>query len=132
MTAGAEIHLCATCPQGNAIGTALRAAAPDLAETLRVFPCLGGCRRRARLSIAAPGRWGWMFGDLTPDAVPDLLAFIRLWLADAEGLVHKHRRPTALRTAILGRMPPFGSGSRSGAPPDLQDHPIAVQHGEPR
>lgn len=129
MTPRAEIHLCTTCPDGAGIGAALRAAAPELAGAIRTFPCLGGCTRRSRASVAAPGRWGWMFGGLTPDAVPDLVAFIRLWLADAEGLVPKDKRPPALRTAVLGRMPPNDSGARFVAPEEAQDHPKPVQQG---
>jgi len=70
-----------------------------------------------------------MFGGLTPDAVPDLVAFIRLWLADAEGLVAKDKRPTALRIALLGRIPPPGSGARFLAPDEPQNHPNPVQQG---
>lgn len=129
MTPGAEIHICTTCPQGRALASAFCAAAPDLVDAVRIFPCLGGCTRRSRASIAAPGLWGWMFGDLKPYDAPDFIAFIRLWCADAEGLVPKHQRPTTLRTAILGRMPPLGSGERFGPPTEFQDHQNPVQQG---
>ena len=129
MTHRTEIHLCTTCPQGNAIGTALCAAEPDLATSILTFPCLGGCTRRARASITAPGKWGWMFGGLTPEAVPDLVAFIHLWRADAEGLVPKHKRPAMLRTAVLGRMPPNDAGARFVAPDEAHDPQIPVHQG---
>lgn len=132
MIEDAEIHICTTCPQGRAIAAALGAAAPELVQLLRTHDCLGGCTRRARASVSAPGRWGWLFGNLGPGTVTDLVAFIRAWQADPEGLVPRDRRPRAFRDHILGRLPPPGLGEAFAPQTETTPYPTPVQEGGSR
>jgi predicted metal-binding protein len=71
------------------------------------FACLGNCRRRCRMSVAAPGRWAWLIGDIAPgDHLAPLCAFLDAWLASPDGAVPKDRRPEALRRKLIGRVAP--------------------------
>ncbi|MFZ1481576.1 MAG: DUF1636 family protein [Paracoccaceae bacterium] len=128
----AEIHVCTLCPQGETLAQAMAPAAAELSCTLLRFQCLGGCARRTRASIAAPGRWGWMFGGLSPADAAALTDFIRLWLAAPDGLVLKDDHPPQLQDKLLGRMPPCASSSAQ-APPGMQrPRPKTVHKGETR
>jgi len=99
-------------------GPALRAAVDALVADLPAdagmkvagFSCIGNCAKRVRLSVAGPGRWSWLFGELSPADAPALKAFVSVWLAAPAGLVPKNDRPPTLRPKILGRVPPAGVG----------------------
>ncbi|TCS64756.1 DUF1636 family protein [Varunaivibrio sulfuroxidans] len=83
----------------------------ELNEEIQISPqtCLGNCKRALRASVAAPGRWSWLIGDIT-DAqdCDELLVFIRQWLAAPQGLIAKQDRSAWLITHALGRLPPVG------------------------
>lgn len=111
----AVIHVCTGCPGrdassrlGPALADALEAAmAGDAKIVVRRYPCLGGCARGGRLSIAEAGRWSWLFAGLTPGLDLDaLLTFIGRWRAAPAGFLTKEERPAALRGRIIGRVPP--------------------------
>ena len=106
MKAPAEIHVCVLCGNGAKLALALEPAIAEMGCSLRRIDCLGGCARHAMASFANAGRWGWMFGNLTPADAPDLIALCRLWLQSPDGLVAKTLRPPRLGDRILGHMPP--------------------------
>jgi predicted metal-binding protein len=80
--------------------------ADDASITIKAHACVGNCSRRLRLSISAPGRWGYLFGEITRDDVADLVAMIATWRAAPDGKVERAARPEALRAKILGWTPP--------------------------
>lgn len=57
----------------------------------------------------APGKVGYLFGDLPADAegAADLLAVARAHLARADGFLPRADRPERLRAGILARLPPL-------------------------
>lgn len=121
ITAG-QLQVCAPCihpdrekrglvKAGELFATRLAAEVaqrPELAG-LRVVvaPCLGNCAARCRVSLAGPGRWSWLIGGLDPDATTgDLLDFAKHWMAAPDGFVARDDRPRAIRSLLLGRVPP--------------------------
>lgn len=104
-----DLHVCTGCKGGAALLAALTAGCADMTGArCHGFTCLGGCTSRGRVSVAASGRWGWLFGGIDGDAdLADLRAFILAWRAAPDGLVAKKDRPEPLRKRILGRMPPM-------------------------
>ena len=74
---------------------------------VRAYACLGNCERRCRLSVAGPGKWSWIFGDLDPvNDMEILLEFLRRWQRSPDGFLPKDARPERLRLKLLGRVPP--------------------------
>jgi predicted metal-binding protein len=56
-----------------------------------------------------PGKVGYLFGDLLPDAAgaADLFAVARAHAAREDGFLPRAARPERLRTGILARLPPL-------------------------
>lgn len=78
------------------------------ALAVRGYACLGNCRRRCRLSIAAAGRWSWLVGDLGPDDdLAPLRGFLDAWFASPDGAVPTPQRPPAIRRKLIGRIAPL-------------------------
>lgn len=113
------IHVCEGCvdpdPEKRAakIGggpeflAAIKATFADVPGVdVKAYRCVGNCARRLRLSIGAPERWGYVFGDLTPADVPDLRLFVEKWRATPDGKLERAERPPNLRAKILGWTPP--------------------------
>ncbi len=71
--------------------------------------CLSGCKRACAAALMAPGKVGYLFGDLPPDAegAADLLAVARAHAARADGFLARAERPERLRAGILARLPPL-------------------------
>jgi len=85
-------------------------ADPQAAATVIVEPveCLSVCKRPCTVSITAPGRWTYVYGDVDPaaHAVP-LLAFVDQYRATADGLVPWRERPDFIRKGVVARIPPL-------------------------
>lgn len=107
-----DVHVCLGCPGGEALCHALSAvfAGRTGLGGARVagYSCLGGCSRRGRVSIAANGRWSWLFGGIVAGQSSALADFAALWLQEVDGLVPRPKRPEAVRNLIIGRLPPPG------------------------
>lgn len=119
----AVVHVCTNCQHpdyksrrrgeagGEALFVALRKALRDhkLDKEFSVeeITCLGNCKKRCRVSVAAPGNWSWLIGDLLPeDNFDDLMSFLRDWLDADAGLIPKEERSKWLMHHALGRVPP--------------------------
>jgi len=116
------LHVCGTCrPMGATVPVAGKQGAADLVAFARrvaahfptgtfgiqVYPCLGGCTRRGRFSVSAPGRWSWLFAGIDPETDGDtLLMFLRAWLSAPAGLVDKKERSSWVKMKSIGRVPP--------------------------
>lgn len=95
---------------GAALLAAARAAAAD-GCAIRVIgiACLSGCKRACAAAVMAPGKVGYVFGDLPADAegAADLVAVARAHQARADGFLPRADRPERLRGGILARLPPL-------------------------
>jgi predicted metal-binding protein len=92
---------------GAALLATVRAAATGDVRVAGVA-CLSGCKRACAAALMAPGKVGYLFGDLPPDAggAADLLAVARAHAAREDGFLPRAARPERLRAGILARLPP--------------------------
>ncbi|WP_119419185.1 DUF1636 family protein [Desertibaculum subflavum] len=67
--------------------------------------CFGNCERGCTVVVAAPGKWAYMLGHLTPDHAADLVAYAAAYAQSETGFVGRGTRPASLRTAIVVRFP---------------------------
>lgn len=119
----AVVHVCTNCKHpvyksrrhgviggealSHAVKTALVEHGLDGRVSVEEIPCLGNCKKRCRLSIAAPGRWSWLFGNIAPeDDLSEFIFVIREWLNIENGLIPKNERRKWLMRHTLGRVPP--------------------------
>ncbi len=121
------LHVCTTCRAGEAKRegiavpghvlhdrlAALLAADPSPPVGLAAVECLAVCEQGCAAAIAAPGKWSYLLGRLSPDKAADLLIFARSYGLSGTGTVMPSRRPASLASMILGRIP----GHRQGRQP---------------
>ena len=103
-----KITLCASCALGRdgfaePLGRALAAA--GIAAEIARAECLSGCTRPSTLAFRAPGKTAYLFGDLTPDDLDELVGFARLYAASPDGTFADARPLGALRLKALARIP---------------------------
>ena len=114
--AGVTIVVCASCrddsggdahPRAGAIlaRNTMQAAAGDIA--VRQVECLGNCKRRLSAALIRDGAWSYVFGDLTVESGPDLIAGALLFAGSADGLIPWRGRPDSLKRGLVARIPPF-------------------------
>ena len=116
--AATTLYVCVTCRAegdasevraGRSLHDALLAEiGPD--PTLRVVPveCLGACRRSCAASLAAPGKWTTVYGDLPADsAAPVLAGTARLYAAAPDGLIPWKLRADIVKKGAGARIPPL-------------------------
>jgi predicted metal-binding protein len=86
-------------------------AAASRVPHLRVqgIACLSGCKRACAAAVMAPGKVGYLFGDLSADdASTEALITVALAHAAArDGYLSRAARPERLRAGILARLPPL-------------------------
>lgn len=79
---------------------------------VRPAQCLSVCPRPCGLALSSPGAWTYLFGDQNPgENAPDILEVASLYIESLDGFMPREERPKALRSSILGRVPPFPEGS---------------------
>lgn len=109
------LHVCLTCkgaeplPEGAARpGAELFAALKD-APGLRVVgvECLSNCKRACTVALSGPGRWTYVYGDLTAAHVPDIVAGAAGYAAAPDGLAPWRERPEIFRKGVIARIPPM-------------------------
>ncbi len=112
------LHVCITCRvdgdlselrAGRRLHDAL-AAALGAEPAVRVVPveCLGACRRSCAASLAAPGKWTTVYGDLSAESsAPVLAETARLHAAAPDGLIPWKLRADIVRKGAIARIPPL-------------------------
>ena len=110
------VVVCATCrdetgsdahPRAGAIlAQNTKAAAGDEVRVATV-ECLGNCKRRLSAAILRDGCWSYVFGDLTTDSGPDLIAGAKLFAGSTDGLIPWRGRPDSLKRGLVARIPPL-------------------------
>ncbi|SIS59229.1 DUF1636 family protein [Phaeovulum vinaykumarii] len=133
------ITVCTTCrrtdadPAGPRPGAQLHAAlskAP-LPEgvSLRAVECLSACGRGCAVSIGAPGKWSYVYGDIHPEThVDQLLDGAARYHATEDGQIPWRERPEILRKQVIARIPPLPQKSR---PQDTQAQDPQAQDLQP-
>ncbi len=114
----ATLYVCTTCKAGEIVeddaqrpGALLHKAliavgAPQGVEIVGVG-CLSACKAGAAVALSAPGKWSYVYGHMTPDDAPDILAGAAAYAATNDGLVPWRERPVIFRKQSLARIPAF-------------------------
>src|SRR5271165_5681520 len=109
----ATLLVCVTCkseqgPMGAALYDALEARLVDEDITLKPVECLSVCKRPCTVALAAPGKWTYVFGDLSrEDHIEDIVTAARRYAVAPEGLVPWRERPLPFRKGVISRTPPL-------------------------
>ena len=118
----ATLHVCTTCrgvaPHGPMLpedatrpGALLldrieTAGAPEGVRIVAV-ECLSACKQGCSVALSAPGKWSYVYGRMTPEDAPDILAGAVAYAAAPDGLVPWRARPQIFRKQSLARIPPL-------------------------
>jgi predicted metal-binding protein len=103
-----KVSLCQSCALGrNGFGAILAAALAEAGISAQVstVDCLSGCTRASALAFRAQGKTAYLFGDLTPSDLQDLVTFARAYQASPDGKFADARFLGDLRTKALARIP---------------------------
>ena len=120
------LHVCVTCragEQGDDIVRRGRRLYDALTESQRrdgspqgfrivEVECLSNCSRGCSAALTGPGRWSYIYGDLSEASVDDLLTGAARYAATPDGLVPWRERPTIFRKGVIARIPPFAQPVR--------------------
>ncbi len=93
------------------------------AIALQPVECLSVCKRPCTLALAAPGKWTYVVGDLSPEtSLDDILLAATRYGATSDGIVPWRERPLPFRRGVISRTPPLAFAAplgeeRFGAPP---------------
>jgi predicted metal-binding protein len=68
--------------------------------------CLSNCDHGCSAALTGPGRWSYIYGDLSEASVDDLLLGASRYAATEDGLVPWRERPTIFRKGVIARIPP--------------------------
>ena len=110
------VVVCATCrdatgsdahPRAGAILARNTRAAADGEVRVATVECLGKCKRRLSAAILRENCWSYVFGDLTTDSGPDLVAGAKLFADSVDGLIPWRGRPDSLKRGLVSRTPPL-------------------------
>jgi predicted metal-binding protein len=101
------LTVCASCALGQSgFAKRLRAALPDApAAMVNTVDCMSGCPRPSTLSVRSPGKTAYLFGDLTEDDLPLILAFLPRYADSPDGNFPDARVIGDLRLKALARIP---------------------------
>jgi len=69
--------------------------------------CMSACSRSCCVSFAAPGKYTYLFGDLSVTGATAILECASQYYAKPEGLLPWSERPEALKKGILAKIPPL-------------------------
>jgi predicted metal-binding protein len=88
---------------------AVRASPPDPLVKIQPIACMSGCKRACAIGLMAPGKVGYVFGDLPPDApaAGAIAEIAALYMASRDGFLPRAVRPRLLQAGILARLPPL-------------------------
>ncbi len=114
------LYVCTTCrdaahaPDRPSAGARLYASllAAPADPAVRVVPveCLSVCKRVCAVGFAAPGKWTYVFGDMSSDdAAAVILEGARLYAAAPDGIIAWRDRPAVLKKGAVARVPPLPS-----------------------
>ena len=80
----------------------------DVTVELIPVECLSVCKRPCTVSLAAPGKWTYVYGDLPPDtAVPIILDAVKLYAVAPDGLIPWKQRSDVIKKGVVARLPPY-------------------------
>lgn len=121
------LSICMTCRDGREDACDTRGGArlarrvaeklardSDPQMQLRGVQCMSQCKRSCIVSLAADGRFTYVFGELDPDDdthVDALFELVSQYSNVPEGFLERKDRPAPLQASIVGRLPPLETQS---------------------
>ena len=114
-----EVLVCLTCRHGEAapdpdapregagLHAALAAGPLPAGVVLRPVECLSNCARGCSIALRGPGRWTYVYGNLTTDDAAVILDGAARYRATLDGLVPWRERPEHFRRNCIARVPPL-------------------------
>lgn len=113
---GVTVVVCETCRDalgsedgprpGALLAEATRNAAAETFVKVQQVACLGNCKQRLSAALLRDGCWSYVFGNLTVDSGPDLIAGATLFATATDGVLPWRGRPDALKRGLVARIPP--------------------------
>jgi predicted metal-binding protein len=86
----------------------------DAAVAVVPVECLSVCRRPCTVAFSAPGKWTYVYGDLSAEgAAPVLAEAARLYAAAPDGLIPWKLRPDPVKRGVVARVPPLAPAGRA-------------------
>ncbi|WP_020178693.1 DUF1636 domain-containing protein [Methylopila sp. M107] len=120
-TLRSTLTICRTCrpegaapdaePAGAALGRATARAVSGLADApvdVVAIACLSACGRACSATVAAPGKFSYVIGNLAPEDCDDLAAFALAHAASPDGIPPWRSRPEKIRKNTIARIAPPG------------------------
>ncbi len=92
---------------GEILGDRVRETARGTGINVRQVECLGNCKRRLSAALLRDGCWSYVFGDLTAEDAPHLVAGALLYSTSTDGLLPWRGRPDCLKRGLVARVPPL-------------------------
>lgn len=113
------LHVCMTCRAGLPVpedgpvpGARLLAALERLGapDGVRINPveCLSACSSGSAVALTGPGRWSYVYGQMTETDAPDILAGAAAYAATPDGIVPWRERIAIFRKRSIARIPSIG------------------------
>jgi predicted metal-binding protein len=113
----AILHICTTCKgiapaeanetrPGAQLFQAITAAPCPEGVEIRGVECLSACTQGCSVALSDKGKWSYVYGRLTPEDAPQILAGAAAYAKAADGLVPWRERPEIFRKQSLARIPP--------------------------
>jgi len=90
---------------GTHLAQATRAAAEGTGLRVTRAGCLGNCKRGISAAMLRDGSWSYVFGDLTEESAPDLIAGALLYAGATDGFMPFRARPESLKRGLIARIP---------------------------
>lgn len=92
---------------GSHLYRELLAAAAEAGDVVvEPVECLKVCVRPVTITLSAPDKWTWLFGDFPLGSAADILDAARLYAHMPDGLIPKEVMPAALKLGQIARVPP--------------------------
>lgn len=113
------LHVCTTCRAGLPVpedspvpGARLLAALERLGAPrgVRIKPveCLSACNSGAAVALTGPGRWSYVYGQMSETDAADILAGAAAYAAADDGIVPWRERVAIFRKRSIARIPSIG------------------------
>ncbi|MEI6099360.1 MAG: DUF1636 domain-containing protein [Alphaproteobacteria bacterium] len=103
---GHHAILCRTCSVGRSdLAKALTAALAGCGIELSQTECMSGCARPSTVAFRSAGKTAYLFGDLGPQDIDDLVRFARLYRDSSDGTFADARVLGELRKKAIARIP---------------------------
>lgn len=73
---------------------------------LQPVECFAVCKRPCTVAVSEPDKWTYLVGDVKPENIPDLFAYIDAYAASANGRPPMSQRPEIVQKGTIARFPP--------------------------